>query len=286
MNPSDFDPFAQLMGQELLGRAVDRLNEKLAARGLTALDQTSVDVQEQFVREAITETAFLVPGADLAMLNSILDGVFRSELRDALQAILPGLSAPFEALDFASGVDAALIMAFFGLPVAPMERGSGQITSPLSVDLGQVAADFDAIDADLVGYSTCEAPFYVLFTDCHDTVARLLRSEVKLDRIRTLFERDDLPLPEDRGTPFVHACWIFRRQRGDRVGGFMYMDPRTDWGSFFLFAGFMEDCQPKGGGEHGGLKPVPRQLLKALLQAPDAHSFVRGQTKPTPSTAH
>ena len=66
----------------------------------------------------------------------------------------------------------------------------------------------------------------------------------------------------------------------------MYMDPRDDWGSFFLFAGFMEEGQPMGGGDHGGLKPVPRQLLKALLQAPDAHSFVRGQAGPTSSTAH
>jgi len=274
------------MGKELLGRAEARLNEKLAARGLTALNETSLDVQEQLVREAIIETAFQVPGADLALLNSILDGVFRAELLDALRTILPGLSSPFEALDFASGADAALIMAFFGLPVAPMERGSGQITAPLSANLDQVAANFEATDADLVGYSTCEAPFYVLFTDCHDTVARMLRSEAKLDRIRTLFERDYLPLPEDRGTPFAHACWIFRRQTGDRVGGFMYMDPRDDWGSFFLFAGFMEGGQPKGGGDHGGLKPVPRQLLKALLQAPDAHSFVRGQAKPPPATAH
>lgn len=286
MDPADYDAFARLVGQEMLGRAERLLKEKLASRRLADLEDISPDVQEQLVREALTETAAQVQGADLGLLQDILDGVFRTELRQAVQNVLSGLSAPYEPFDFAAGLDAALVLAFFGLPIAPMERASGRITAPLSTNLDQVTADFEATDADLVGYSTCEAPFYVLFTDCHDTVARLIASEPKLERIRVLFERDSLPLPQDHGRPFVHACWIFRRQPGDRIGGLQYFDPRDDRGAFFFFAGFLEDGRQTGGGENGGLKPVPRQLLYALLQAPDAHSFVRGAPRPAPATAH
>jgi len=285
MNQADFDAFAVMAGEEMLKRVGAALERKLAARGLADMSAISPDVQEQLYREAVMETAVHMPGVDLAMLDRVLDGIFRSDLSDAVQRLVSESGEPYDAFDFASGRDAAVAMAFFGLPVAPMDRESGAITASLTNQIDAVVEAFETSQADLVGYSSALAPFYVLITDCQDTVARLLKSEPKAARIAALFERDGLPLPEPLGTPFVKACWIFRRRPDDRVGGLMYIDPRDDWGSYFFFAGFMEGEEPKGAGDDG-LKPVSRQLLYALLRSPDAHSFVQGSKKPAPMTAH
>lgn len=285
MDQSDFDAFALMAGEEMLKRVGAAVERKLAARGLANMSEISPDIQEQLYREAAMETAIHMPGIDLTMLNRVLDGIFRSDLSDAVQRLLSRSGEPFDAFDFASGRDAAVLMAFFGLPVAPMERVSGAITSPLTTEIDAVVEAFETSQADLVGYSSALAPFYVLITDCQDTVAQVLKTEPKAARIAALFERDGLPLPEPLGTRFVKACWIFRRQPDDRVGGLMYIDPRDDWGSYFFFAGFMEGEEPKGAGD-GGLKPVSRQLLYALLRSPDAHSFVHGAQKSAPMTAH
>ena len=285
MNQSDHDAFAVMAGEAMLKRVGVVLTRKLEARGLAGLAAISPELQEQLYREAVMETAIHMPGADLAMLNRVLDGIFRSDLSDAVRRLASQSGEPYDAFDFASGRDAAVLMAFFGLPVAPMERVSGAITSALTTEIDAVVAAFESSEADLVGYSSAQALFYVLITDCQDTVAQVLKSEPKAARIADLFQRDGLPLPEPLGTPFVKACWIFRRRPGDRVGGLMYIDPRQDWGSYFFFAGFMDGQEPRGAGD-GGLKPVPRQLLYALLRSPDAHSFVQGTPKPGPMTAH
>jgi hypothetical protein len=285
MDQSDFDAFAVMGGEEMLKRAGEALGRRLSARGLTDLAAVSPDIQEQLYREAVMETAVHVPGVDLAMLSRVLDGIFRSDLSDAVQRLVGESGEVYDAFDFASGVDAAVLMAFFGLPVAPMERVSGAITSPLTNEIDAVVEAFATSKADLVGYSSALAPFYVLITDCQDTIAQVLKSEPKAARIADLFARDGLPLPEPLGVPFVKACWIFRRRPNDRVGGLMYLDPRDDWGSYFFFAGFVEDGEPKGAGPDG-LKPISRQLLYALLRSPDAHSFVQGTPKPITPTSH
>ena len=285
MDQSDFDAFALMAGKEMLKRVGAVLEGKLTARGVENFTALSPDIQEQLYRDAVMEAAIHMPGVDLAMLNRVLDGIFRSDLSDAVQRLVRESGAPYDAFDFASGVDAAVLMAFFGLPVAPMERVSGALTAPLTTEIDAVVEAFETSQADLVGYASAQAPFYVLITDCQDTVAQLLTSEPKAARIADLFERDGLPLPKRLGTPFVKACWIFRRRPDDRVGGLMYIDPRDDWGSYFFFAGFMDGDEPKGAGD-SGLKPVSRQLLYALLRSPDAHSFVQGAQKPAPMTAH
>jgi hypothetical protein len=65
----------------------------------------------------------------------------------------------------ASGVDAAVLLAGFGLPVAPFVFRHGMLEEP-SNDIEAVLAMFSRRTEALVGYNSCDAPFYVLLTDC------------------------------------------------------------------------------------------------------------------------
>ena len=89
---------------------------------MTDLAAVSPDIQEQLYRAAVMETAVHVPGVHLAMLSRVLDGIFRSDLREAVQRLVGESGEGFDVFGFRSGVDAAVLMGFFGMPVAPMER--------------------------------------------------------------------------------------------------------------------------------------------------------------------
>lgn len=279
MDRQYFDQFLQSAGAELLEKAGRLLDAKVAAWGPQSFDELPPSAQETLYREAIMETAVQVAGADLNLLSRVLDATFNPRFQHALKRTLSEINGAYDAFDLATGADHALLLAFFGLPVAPMETESGDLVGTPTTDMARVVDMFDNTDAHLVGYITSQAPFYVIFGDCQDSLAEHIANTPKLERVRALFERDGLPLPTPQGEPFVKVCGLFRRYPGEEVGGLMYMDPHPDRGSFMLYAGWTEANVSKGVVQ-GGRKPVPRQLLYTLLQMPDAHSFVMGTGKP------
>jgi hypothetical protein len=117
MDQTDVDPFVAMAGEEMLKRVAEALEHKLATRGLADLKAVSPDIREQFLRDAVMETAIHMPGVDFAMLLQVLDGIFRSDLGDAVQRLVGESSEPYDA---------------HGAPgTASMARGGKSFDNPL-----------------------------------------------------------------------------------------------------------------------------------------------------------
>ncbi len=285
MTNDDYAKMMEMFGREFMTRIEQVAAAKLASHGFSGLDDAPSDLAAKIYREAAFEVAARNPDADLQTLDRVLTATLRADVRHGLKQMRTLTSQPYDALAAATGKDAAMVMAFFGLPVAPMDRRTLKMMAQPSSDLDEVSAMFDRAKTAFVGYSTCEAAFYTLASDCADTLARMIDTNEQMARIGDLFRRDNTPPPQPQGTPFVKACGVFRRYPGEEIASFIYADPRPDWGSILFYAGWMEDGEPKGS-KDGGYKFVPLQLLNALMQMPDAHSIVRGDLKPARATAH
>ena len=68
-----------------------------------------------------------------------------------------------DPFSMASGVDAAILLAGFGLPVAPFDFGYSVLEKP-SNEIDSVLNAFSRWRTAFVGYSVCDVPFYVLLT--------------------------------------------------------------------------------------------------------------------------
>ena len=79
-----------------------------------------------------------------------------------------------DAFEMARGVHAAIVLAGWGLPVAPFDLEAMCIRAKPSRDIDTVQTLFSADQGAYVGYSTCEAPFYLLVTDCISTLRQLV----------------------------------------------------------------------------------------------------------------
>src|SRR5262249_23322141 len=97
-----------------------------------------------------------------------------------------------------------------------------------------------------VGYSSCEASFYLLRTDCVATLSRLLRVHPRLSEARELFARANKPLPEDPGQSFIHGMGVIARQPGDTISTVGLFDPDPTSGSVMLYAGWQVNGEPYG----------------------------------------
>jgi hypothetical protein len=285
MTNDDYIKMMEAFGGEFMALTDQVIARKLADHGLSSLTDAPPDLASRIYREASFEVASRNPEADLDTLDRVLTGMARADLRESLKRIRALVAQPYDAFAPATGKDAAIAMAFFGLPVAPMDRRSLAMMAQPSADLDTVSAMFDRAKTAFVGYSTCEANFYTLVTDCADTLARMMGTNEQVERVANLFRRDKTPLPQPRGVPFVKACAAFRRYSGEEIGSFIYSDPRPDWGSMIFSAGWMDDGEAKGTAA-GGFRFVPLQLVEAFMQMPDAHSFVRGDSKPAPASMH
>ena len=131
-----------------------------------------------------------------------------------------------------------------------------------------------------VGYNVCAAPFYVLLTDCVQTLVQKVVVHPKLVEIKTLFERPGSALPPDPGQSFVSGMAIFARLPGDTISTIGLGDPRPSWGTIVLYAGWEVDGQPHGA-PNNGYMPVPVQLLRGVMINPAvAHALARPVAAP------
>ena len=142
-----------------------------------------------------------------------------------------------------------------------------RIRAKPSHDIDTVQTLFSADRGAHVGYSSCEAPFYLLLTDCISTLRQLVAVHTMLSELRQLFARKDTSLPPDPGQPFSHGMAIFGRQAGDTISTIGLMDPDPQGGSITLYAGWQVNGEPYGAANEGYL-PVPDQLLRAVVSDP------------------
>ena len=189
-----------------------------------------------------------------------------------------------DAFEMVRGVHAAIALAGWGLPVAPFDLETMYIRAQPSRDIDTVQTMFSADKGAFVGYSTCDAPFYLLLTDCISTLRQLVTTHPTLSEVRQLFARNGAVLPSDPGQPFRHGMAICGRQAGDTISTAGLIDPDPQGGTIMLYAGWQVNGEPHDA-PNAGYVPVPGQLLRAVVR--DARAAYPFWWKPTrPALVH
>lgn len=261
------DPYNQAMLAELLRRAEPRLNQLLAEHGARTPQDLPQDLAGQILRQVMIEIAATVQGANVEALGHGLSAFMREDFGPAFKRAKEWVQAETDAFSMAAGIDAGIVLAGFGMEVAPFDRKSPRILAQPSNDIDAVKREFLKYKTALVGYSPCKAPFYILITDCRKTLANRLRTDPRLQTVRHLFERQGGKLPPEEGQSFRHGVSIFPRERGDKIEMFWLPDPSPHNGSIWLFAGWEENGVLKGAPNDGYI-PVPSAFLRHAIEDP------------------
>jgi hypothetical protein len=268
----------------LLFEKTDRRFEALLAKhGASDPSEMPRAVQGDILRRAIVETsAAHFPTADLHALDHGTRSLMHPAFIPAWDRVR-SLKIDSDAFAMARGADAAVLLAGFGLAVAPFDFNLGILDKP-SDDIGTVLTMFSRWPSAFVGYNSCDAPFYVLLTDCIRSLRKQVFSHPGLFDVRRLFARTGGSLPPDPGSDFTPGMALFARYPGDAISTVLVLDPSRDAGSLMLHAGWRVADQAYGVPFDGYLTfPVP--LLSAAAHDPTTVSWLRSPVS-APPTIH
>ena len=264
------NPLAEKASAILFERTDQRLEALLAQHGVRDSSELPRPLQLQLLEKAmIGAAAATFPTGNLEMLQHGLRSVSHPAFVSAMERMALSCRSAGDAFEMARGVHAAIVLAGWGLPVAPFDLEAMCIRAKPSRDIDTVQTLFSADKGAYVGYSTCEAPFYLLLTDCISTLRQLVAAHPMLSELRQLFARQGASLPPDPGRPFRHGMAIFGRQAGDAISTIVLADPDPQGGSIALYAGWQVNGEPYGAPNEGYF-PVPGQLLRAVVRDPRA----------------
>jgi hypothetical protein len=239
------DILAAKAGAILIEKTERRLAALLAERGASDPSELPRAVQSQLLQRATLEAAAAnFPSGNLEMLKHGFQSFLHSAFLAAMDRITVSCKGKGDAFEMTRGVRAAVVLAGFGLPVAPFDLKAMRILAKPSNDIDTVQALFSADKGAYVGYSTCDAPFYLLLTDCIRSLLRLVPTHPKLTEVRELLARTNGSLPPDPGMRFRSGMAIFGRQPGDTISTVALLDPRPTGGSITLYAGWQVDGEP------------------------------------------
>jgi hypothetical protein len=273
---------ADQAGAILFAKAEPRLNALLAEHGASDPSELPLAVQGEILQRAVVETAAAnFPAANIEMLRHGFGSFAHPAFLPAVRRMRLSCKDGNDAFEMTRGIYAAAMLAGFGLPVAPFDLETSRIRGKPSNDIDTVMALFSRDKGAYVGYSTCDAPFYLLLTDCVRSLRRPVSAHPRLSGVKELFARIGRPLPPDPGQLFMPGMAIIARLQGDTVSTVGLFDPDPMSGSVMLYAGWQVDGEAYGAPNEGSV-PVPGQLLKAIVDDPRvAYSFWRTPGAPT-----
>src|ERR1700751_4235802 len=193
---SDRHAFADAAGAILMQKVESRVNALLGEYGVSDPSELPLDVQGEILQRASVEAAAAkLPKANFEALGDSFRSFTHPAFIPAFERVLSwaaGTGAPFGA---AAGGHAAVVLAAFGLPVAPCQRKGPPIVEEPSNDIDTVLSLFSRWKTAFVGYNACAAPFYVVLTDCVRTLRQRVLSDPRLSEVKSLFDRPDASLP-------------------------------------------------------------------------------------------
>jgi hypothetical protein len=277
------DTLANTASAILFAKAGRRLETLLAEHGASRPGELPGPLQSQLLQRAILETAAAnFPAANLQQMDHGFRSFAHSAFIAAIERMRVSCKSPCDAFEMTRGIHAAVVLAGYGLPVAPFDLEAMRILAKPSNDIDAVQELFSRDKGAYVGYSTCNAPFYLLLTDCVRSLRRLVSVHPRLSEVKKLFARANKPLPPDPGQSFAHGMAVIGRQPGDTISTVGLFDPDPTSGSVTLYAGWHVVGEPVGA-PNGGYVPVPGQLLRAVVHDPRvAYSFWLTAGSPTP----
>jgi hypothetical protein len=258
---------ADKAGALLFEKVERRLEALLAEQGASDPNELPRAVQGEILRRVMVETAALnFPTANLEALDHGTRSFTHPAFVPAWDRVRSLTAIARDSFAMASGVDAAVLLAGFGLSVAPFDFILGILEEP-SNDIDTVIAMFSRWKNAFVGYSSCDAPFYVLLTDCVRSLRKQVLAHPGLFDVGRLFARTRGSLPPDPGSDFTPGMALFPRQPGDAISTALLMDPSRSAGSLMLDAGWRVAGQAYGAPFDGYL-PFPAPLLRAVAYDP------------------
>jgi hypothetical protein len=201
----------------LFDKVERRLEALLAEHGVSNPDELPRSLQWQLLQQASVEAAANFPTANLAMMRHQLRSFGHSAFLGAMDRMIVSCKYPSDAFEMTRGIHAAVVLAGCGLPVAAFDLAGMRIAAKPSNDIDTVLELFSRDKGTHAGYGSCEAPFYLLLTDCIRTLRRLVTFDPRLSAVKRLFARTNKPLPPDPGGSFVHGSAIIARQPGDTI---------------------------------------------------------------------
>ena len=278
---TDRHAFADAAGAILMKMAETRLTALLAEYGVADRRELPLSIQNEVLQRAVVGTAAAnFPTANLEAVARGIESFAHPAFFPALERMWLATKGGSDAFAMTRGVYAAVVLAGFGLPVAPFDLATGRILAEPSNDIDTVQKRFSTDEGAFVGYNVCIAPFYVLLTDCVRSLRRLVPAHPLLSEVKFLVERAGATLPPDPGLSFKHSMALAYRQPGDAVSTVALHDPSPTGGSVMLYAGWQVDGEPRGA-PNDGFMPFPTQLLRAVVNDMEyAYSLCRPAAAP------
>ena len=263
--PEDF--FAAGVFQAIVARAAPRLDKALKERGASDPSELPRNLANEILIQTLTDVAATeFPGANINALTHGLLSFTHPRFSNAMSRVRRRIDEAMDAFQPVEGIDAAIVLAGLGLSVAPFDKKNPRVLAKPSNDIDIVASNFAKWKTAYVAYSACAAPFYILLTDCVATLHRKTGRDPRLKHVKTLFDRDNQPVP-DYPARFRHGMVVFARKPEDQVETVLVWDSNPDNGSIWLSAGWIENGEPLGA-PNDGYVPVPMQFLRAALEDP------------------
>ena len=268
------DPIASTALKELLERMQPKLDAALRAHGVESPKQLPPGVSSKIFEQAMLHTAAdSFPGAQIDAMKHGLNAFMDPRFNAAFKKVERQLSTGFDAFGPAQGIDTAIVLAAFGMPVAPVDRKTFKILAEPSNSLDEVISCFSRYKTAYVGYSVCELPFYILVTDCVNSARDIVASKPGFAEVRGLLHRDNVQIPSSRMRPFQHGLMLLARRPGDAVSCVGHHDPSPSRGSVVFYAGWTIGDRREGC-LHDGYLPVPLQFVSEAMKSPETAIWI------------
>jgi hypothetical protein len=276
---SNHQDLAETVAGILFAKAQLRLNAMFAEHGALHPEQLPESVSTEILRRALVETAAVgFPSIDLPALSHDILSFMHSAFHAAAELIkLSGKVT--DVFEPARGVDSAVVLAGYGLPVAPYDLEAMCIRAKPTNDIDAALALFSRGKTAFVGYDACSAPFCLFMTNCGRTLRQRVPHDPEFSELKMLFERDGgAALPVDPGRSFRPALGLFPRRPEDTISSVaMDVSPTT---LIVLSAGWEVEGRRYGASSDGCL-PVPLWLVHAVINQPGiAGAFRRAARAP------
>jgi len=271
----NLDPLAASALQNALEQCEPRLMEELARYGASSPDELPTDIAAEIFQQVLLETAAKnFPDAQIEALRHGLNAFRHPRFWTAFNRLKARTKTSSNAFESVSGIDAAIVLAGLGLPVAPFDRKRPRILAEPSSNIETVAKSFSRWKTAYVGYSPCDIPFYIILTDCMRTLREQVFNQPQLKEVKALFQRSGFDPPTGSFPAFKHGLVLIAREHGDAISSVLFENLAPDKGSIVLYAGWRVDSLREGTATEDGFLPVPAQFLNASIQNPETAMWI------------